>query len=312
MDALRARKLHLGALVLNKVLPRLPARRRGATEAADGAAAVERRRSAAELAPLVAAPDGPGGRRAGRGGGELPQLPGGRQARGRAAGRAVGGARGDRGRALLRRRHPRSRPAWLQLGRAPLAVAAGAPAPICHPVWRRGHPRRARSPAHPARPGRRRRTSSAWWASGGCWPTSASPTCCSTCCTGDGRWLVIGQVRPATAQTLYLADWVGTPANETELPLLNAALEGRTEEGETQGGRRRRPDPDAGHPGAPPGPGDRRADPGVVAPDHPPARRAGAHLPVDLPPLRGHDHRPARSRSRATASPPPSPASATA
>ena len=50
----------------------------------------------------------------------------------------------------------------------------------------------------------------------------------------DGRWLVIGQVRPATAQTHYIADWVGTRANDTELGLLNAALEGRSEEGETQ------------------------------------------------------------------------------
>ena len=52
--------------------------------------------------------------------------------------------------------------------------------------------------------------------------------------TEDRRWLVIGQVRPATAQTHYIADWVGTPANETELPLLTAALEGRTAEGETK------------------------------------------------------------------------------
>ena len=33
----------------------------------------------------------------------------------------------------------------------------------------------------------------------------------------DGRWLVIGQVRPVTGQTLYLSDWVGSSANETEL-----------------------------------------------------------------------------------------------
>ncbi len=32
----------------------------------------------------------------------------------------------------------------------------------------------------------------------------------------DGRWLVVAQVRPATGQTLYLTDWVGTPANAEE------------------------------------------------------------------------------------------------
>jgi two-component system, sensor histidine kinase PdtaS len=40
----------------------------------------------------------------------------------------------------------------------------------------------------------------------------------------DARWLVVGQVRPATAQTLYLADWVGTWANDTERPLLSRAF----------------------------------------------------------------------------------------
>ena len=43
--------------------------------------------------------------------------------------------------------------------------------------------------------------------------------------TPDSRWLVIGQVRPATAQTLYTVDWVGDWADETERPLLAAALE---------------------------------------------------------------------------------------
>src|SRR5262245_18196604 len=52
--------------------------------------------------------------------------------------------------------------------------------------------------------------------------------------TGGGRWLVVGQVRPATAQTHYLVDWVGTDANDTELELLNGALAGRIGEGETK------------------------------------------------------------------------------
>ncbi len=41
----------------------------------------------------------------------------------------------------------------------------------------------------------------------------------------DGRWVVLGQVRPVTSQTLYLSDWVGSWANETERPLLVDAWE---------------------------------------------------------------------------------------
>ena len=52
--------------------------------------------------------------------------------------------------------------------------------------------------------------------------------------TRDDAWLVIGQVRPATAQTHYIADWVGTEANPTELDLLNGALAGKIAEGETK------------------------------------------------------------------------------
>jgi two-component system, sensor histidine kinase PdtaS len=50
----------------------------------------------------------------------------------------------------------------------------------------------------------------------------------------DDRWLVIGQVRPATAQTHYIADWVGTAANSTEVELLNQARRGAIVEGETK------------------------------------------------------------------------------
>ncbi len=51
--------------------------------------------------------------------------------------------------------------------------------------------------------------------------------------TGDGRWLVIDQVRPATSQTLYQADFVGAWANDTEQPLLERALaSGEQVEGE--------------------------------------------------------------------------------
>lgn len=48
----------------------------------------------------------------------------------------------------------------------------------------------------------------------------------------DGRWLVAAQVRPATGQTMYQTDWVGTWANDQESALLAAAYEsGRPVEG---------------------------------------------------------------------------------
>jgi two-component sensor histidine kinase len=52
--------------------------------------------------------------------------------------------------------------------------------------------------------------------------------------TNENRWLVVGQVRPATAQTHYIADWVGTYANETAVGLLDRALAGDRSEGETR------------------------------------------------------------------------------
>ena len=48
----------------------------------------------------------------------------------------------------------------------------------------------------------------------------------------DGRWLVVGQVRPVTSQTLYLSDWVGAWANESERPVLSKAWDGAITEGE--------------------------------------------------------------------------------
>lgn len=43
---------------------------------------------------------------------------------------------------------------------------------------------------------------------------------------GEGdRWLVVGQVRPATGQTMYQTDWVGTWANHSETDLLTKAHE---------------------------------------------------------------------------------------
>ena len=50
---------------------------------------------------------------------------------------------------------------------------------------------------------------------------------------GDGKWLVGAHVRAATGQTLYIADWVGTWANEEERPLLAEAYDnGELSEGE--------------------------------------------------------------------------------
>lgn len=43
--------------------------------------------------------------------------------------------------------------------------------------------------------------------------------------TREGGWLVLGQVRPVTAQTLYLADWVGTTANDSEDEVLDQVWE---------------------------------------------------------------------------------------
>ncbi|MEO6571546.1 MAG: histidine kinase N-terminal domain-containing protein, partial [Ilumatobacteraceae bacterium] len=51
----------------------------------------------------------------------------------------------------------------------------------------------------------------------------------------DGRWFVVAQVRPATGQTIYQTDWVGTWANDTETDLLAGALSsGRPVEGEIE------------------------------------------------------------------------------
>ena len=43
----------------------------------------------------------------------------------------------------------------------------------------------------------------------------------------DGRWLVVAQVRPVTAQTLYFSDWVGSHANDDESSLIASAYDGR-------------------------------------------------------------------------------------
>jgi two-component sensor histidine kinase len=50
--------------------------------------------------------------------------------------------------------------------------------------------------------------------------------------TKDDRWLIVGQVRPATGQTVYHTDWVGAFANVSEASVLSAAF---TSEETTEG-----------------------------------------------------------------------------
>jgi two-component system, sensor histidine kinase PdtaS len=51
----------------------------------------------------------------------------------------------------------------------------------------------------------------------------------------SGDWITVGQMRPATGQTIYQTDWVGSWANDTERPMLAKAYEsGSIVEGEVQ------------------------------------------------------------------------------
>lgn len=53
--------------------------------------------------------------------------------------------------------------------------------------------------------------------------------------TKDDRWLIVGQVRPATAQTVYHTDWVGTFANVSERSVLASAFtSGEITEGDVE------------------------------------------------------------------------------
>ena len=46
--------------------------------------------------------------------------------------------------------------------------------------------------------------------------------------TADGRWLTVAQVRPATGQTIFPTDFVGSWANATEVAVLAECLSTRT------------------------------------------------------------------------------------
>ena len=277
--ALAERELHLGALVLNKVLPSWFVDD-GAAEVADRlvrdstevAAALARRvpRSAAEGAPEPAALGDPA---------------------------QVARVLKEIGQSFVDYRIVATREREMAAELVPPSRAGGVGAA---PRPRRERPRRAdrprsgtlvgrpqeeRWPASPSSPATtpdspspRSTTSSAWSRRGACWPTSASPTCC--CSPGPTRrrghplrrrpedrpLVVLGQVRPTTSQTLFRSDWVGRI-----LPADRAAARGpvpgvgRDHRG--RGHRRRAPRAGAGavHPGALPGPDRRGAHPGVGA-----------------------------------------------
>ena len=155
------------------------------------------------------------GPRAARDRRELPQLPGGRRARGGAAHRAGARPRRDRDRPVLRPRHHRPRRP------APASASASGADRMATLTELAG--------STPTSSGRSVATCSGWWRRGACSPTSASPTCCSSpppLDAEDGdRFVVLAQVRPTTSQTVYRADWVGTtrrrggaPAGRPGLP----------------------------------------------------------------------------------------------
>jgi two-component system, sensor histidine kinase PdtaS len=51
----------------------------------------------------------------------------------------------------------------------------------------------------------------------------------------SGDWITVGQMRPATSQTIYQTDWVGSWANDTERPMLAKAYQsGTIVEGDVQ------------------------------------------------------------------------------
>ena len=110
--------------------------------------------------------------------------------------------------------------------------------------------------------------------------------------TKDDRWLIVGQVRPATGQTVYHTDWVGAFANVSEQSVLASPFtSGEITEGDvkvedlTDSARMLAVPVRCG------GRADRRPDPRVGAARRPPAGRAGADLPRHLRPLRRDDRR---------------------
>ncbi len=78
--------------------------------------------------------------------------------------------------------------------------------------------------------------------------------------TKDERWLIVGQVRPATGQTVYHTDWVGSYANVSEQSVLASAFtSGEITEGDVARGGVARLGTHAGRAGALRRQSDRRA-----------------------------------------------------
>ena len=99
-------------------------------------------------------------------------------------------------------------------------------------------------------------TSSASSRAGTCSPTSASPTCCSSCPRADppddDQFVVVGQVRPTTSQTLYRARLDRRDSStRSERPLVARAMRlGEIIEGEITIAALTGAGPGAVHPGA--------------------------------------------------------------
>ena len=239
---------HLGALVLNKVLPDVPARRRrhggGRRACATTPTDAGRRR----WPRCVDADADARSRRVLREVGESFlnfQVVAKREAEQRAELAARARGRGHRARTSTTDIYDLGRPAAAR--RAALALSAlGARAdrPVLATPW----PPSPSSLGSTPRP-RPRRDVVAPPA-----PASASWGLLADLCFADlllfvpdrrtAGWLVVGQVRPATGQTLYPPDWVGTSADEAERPLLTPrSTTGEIVEGEitVEGLRRRRP-----------------------------------------------------------------------
>ncbi len=237
IDALDERGFDLGAVVLNKVLPGVPARSGGHGRGPGrgrGSRGAGRDRGRIQSGQADRCRPGVAG--AARGGGELPQLPGDRHSRGRAARRAVTQARVGGQRPLLRHRHPR--PGWVAAsGRADLALRHGRGSGDDS----RRRPARMRGwPASPSSPGSTPRLDAtevdhlqrlvASWglladlcfadlllfvaADPAAEPETAQPE----------RLVVLGQMRPLTNQTLYRSDLVGTVVSAEDRPLVARSL----------------------------------------------------------------------------------------
>ena len=107
---------------------------------------------------------------------------------------------------------------------------------------------------------------------------------------GPTDWVVLAQVRPYTGQTLYVTDWVGTVADDTEDTLLEKVFDTgtRTRDRSRDRGAAER-QPHAGHSGSARGTGHCGTDPRMERTCWASARRTRTHLPSHLRAIRGDD-----------------------